>query len=65
MWTVTLHQLKKMPCELAVKLVDSTHATFKELHNVLERCYRELHEQGVAAVQKQAEVISVEEEQLF
>lgn len=56
---------KKPPSEPVVKLVDPTHATFKELHNVLERCYKELNEQGVGAVRKQAEVISVEEEQLL
>ena len=54
---------KKLPSELMMKLIDSSHRSFKELHNVIEHCYRELHEQGIGATQKQADVTSREEEQ--
>ena len=49
--------------EPLVKLVDPTNPAFRELHNVVERRYRELHEQGVGAIRKQADIISREEEE--
>ena len=53
------------PTKPKVKLTDASSANFKELHNVLETLYRELHSQGVGAFRKQAEVISRDEESLL
>ena len=51
------------PHETPVKLVDPSNREYRDLHNVLERRYRELHEKGVGTSRRQAEVISVEEEE--
>ena len=48
-----------------MKLVDPTNPTFRELHNVVEQHYRELHEKRIGATIKQAKVVSREDEQAF
>ena len=55
--------LKQEPHEPLVKLADPTNPAFKELPNVAERHYQELHEKGIDATWKQAEIVSKEEEQ--
>ena len=45
-----------------VRLVDPMNSTFKPLHQLLNRLYQDLHAQGVGTVKKQAEAISVSEE---
>ena len=46
-----------------MKLADPTNPALKELPNVAERRYRELHEKGIGATRKQAKIASKEEEQ--
>ena len=49
--------------KVLVKLADPTNSAFRELHNVVERCNRELHDKGIGVTRKQVEIISKEEEQ--
>ena len=53
---------KREASEPLLNLIDPRNPPFRELHNVVEHRYRELHEQGVGAVRKQADIISREEE---
>ena len=49
-----------------LKIVDGRSPVFKDLHNVLDRRYRELHAQGIGATKRQSEILShSEEEQLW
>ena len=54
---------KQEPHEPLVKLADPTNSAFRELHNVVEHRYRELHEKGIGATRKQADIVSKGEEQ--
>ena len=38
-----------------VRLADPRNSTFRQLHQLLENRYRELHAQGVGTTQRQAE----------
>ena len=46
------------------KLVDPTNRVFQPLHQALDNQYRELHANGVGTRRKQAEIITLDEEQL-
>lgn len=46
-----------------IKLADPGNSTFRQLHQVLENRYRELHAQGVGTTRRQAEVIIIDEEE--
>ena len=46
-----------------VKLVDPTNRVFQPLHQALDNRYRELHANGVGTRQKQAEIITLDEEE--
>ena len=54
---------KQEPHEPLMKLTNPTNPDFRELHNVVERRCRALHEKGIGATRKQPEIISKEEEQ--
>ena len=54
---------KQDPHEPLMKLTNPTNPDFRELHNVVERLYRALHEKKNGATRKQPEIISKEEEQ--
>ena len=48
--------------KVAVRLVDSTNPIFKPLHCTLDNLFRKLHEQGVGAKRRRAEIVSTSEE---
>ena len=55
---------RKEPSEALVKLT-ADNPNYRELHNVLDNLYRELHFSGIGAQRKQAEVISRDEESIL
>ena len=53
---------KKEPQEPTICFSDPANGEFRELHNVLERRFRGLHEQGISTATVQARVITVDKE---
>ena len=54
-----ISEVKKVP----VRLADPCNAAFRPLHNTLDNLYRQLHAEGIGAKRKQAETLSVAEEE--
>ena len=49
--------------DVPVRLADPANPAFRPLHRTLDNIYRQLHAEGVGTKRKQAEVLSVEEEE--
>ena len=56
---------RRDPHEARLRLTDPSSAAYRELHNVLQRLYRELHKSGIGASRRQAAVITVDEERIL
>ena len=56
---------KSEPTEPLVKLQDTSNVVFRELQNVLEHWFCELHAEGVGTERKQSEIISRSEEEIL
>lgn len=48
-----------------VRIVDPMNPVFKPLHQLLDRLYRDLHAQGIGTTKRQAETISMSEENML